>query len=138
MCYDFNSVPCATSTSKYILTSLFVIIGVSLSESIWFLDWTFVQSNYLFSSMTKNPNAGIPRLINAKAFTAGCIKAKPVAIRVGNVAHIEKSFLSLCTTLGKYLLGKNIQKPAMYTHKIDNSSNSWPIAYMHKISYNAT
>lgn len=79
---------------------------------------------YLFSSMIKNPIAGIPRLINAKAFTAGCIRAKPVAIRVGNVAHIEKSFLSLCTTLGKYLLGKNIQKPAIYTHKIDNSSNS--------------
>jgi len=123
MYYDFNSVPCATSTSKYISTSLFIIIGVSLSKSI-LLYWTSVQRNYLFSSMTKNPNAGIPRLINAKAFTAGCIKAKPVAIRVGNVAHIEKSFLSLCTTLGKYLLGKNIQKPAMYTHKIDNSSNS--------------
>lgn len=82
--------------------------------------------------MIRNPNAGIPKLINANAFTAGCIMPKPVAIRVGNVANIEKSFLSLRKKFGKYLLGKNIQKPAMYTHKIANSSKSWPIT--HKIN----
>lgn len=94
----------------------------------------FINSylNYLFSSIIRNPNAGIPKLINAKAFTAGCIMPKPVAIKVGNIAHIEKSFLSLRKIFGKYLLGKNMQKPAMYTHKIANSSKSCPI--IHKIN----
>lgn len=92
----------------------------------------FYYLNYLFSSMIRNPNAGIPKLINAKAFTAGCIMPKPVAIKVGNIAHIEKSFLSLRKIFGKYLLGKNMQKPAMYTHKIANSSKSCPIT--HKIN----
>lgn len=66
------------------------------------------------------------RLIKANAFIAGCTSDKPVAISVGKVAHMERSFLSLCKIFGKYLLGKNIQKPAMYTHKIANSSNNCP------------
>lgn len=77
--------------------------------------------------MIINPNAGMPRLINANAFIAGCINDKPVAIKVGKVAHIARSFLSLCKICGKYLLGKNMQKPAIYTHKIANSSNNCPI-----------
>lgn len=56
---------------------------------------SFYYLNYLFSSMTRNAKAGTPKLINAKAFTAGCNIPKPVAIKVGKVAHIEKSFLSL-------------------------------------------
>lgn len=79
---------------------------------------------YLFNSIIINPNAGIPKLISAKAFIAGCISAKPVAINVGKVAHREKSFLLLRKIFGKYLFGKNMQKPAMYTHRIANSSNS--------------
>lgn len=79
---------------------------------------------YLFSSIIIKPNAGIPRLIKANAFSAGCTNAKPVAIKVGNVANIEKRFLSLRKIFGKYLLGKNIQKPAMYTHNMANSSKS--------------
>lgn len=82
---------------------------------------------YLFNSSIINPNAGMPRVINANAFIAGCINDKPLAIRVGSIAHIERSFLSLCKIFGKYLLGKNIQKPAIYTHKIANSSNNCPI-----------
>lgn len=77
--------------------------------------------------MIINPNAGIPRLIKANAFIAGCIKDKPVAIKVGKVAHIARSFLSLCKIFGKYLLGRKIQKPAIYTHKIANSSSNCPI-----------
>lgn len=77
--------------------------------------------------MIINPNAGIPRLIKANAFIAGCINDKPVAIRVGKVAHMARSFLSLCKIFGKYLRGRNIQKPAIYTHKIANSSSNCPM-----------
>jgi len=74
--------------------------------------------------MIRNTNVGTARIINAKAFIAGYITAKPVAIRVGNVAYIENNFLLLRKIFGKYLLGKNMQKPAIYTHRIANSSNS--------------
>lgn len=74
---------------------------------------TMVVHKYLFSSTNMNPNAGIPRVISAKAFIAGYTRAKPVAARVGTIANMENLFLSFLNTVGKYLLGKNIQKPAM-------------------------
>ena len=71
------------------------------------------MSNYLLSSRIINAKAGIPRVINAKAFIAGWNVAKTVANNVGMVTKSENLLRLFLATVGKYLRGKNIQKPAI-------------------------